>query len=544
MVAGLTATDVLLLKSALLTGQAAKSAYEAWRPTFDLETADYGRQRLLPLVHRNLVGLGIADPLMRRLRGIRHYYWARNQLRLQATAPVLKALKAAAIPTMALKGAALLATCLDDSSLRPMDDIDILIPPDRVAAAVDILVAHGFHPIGVPHWAIATTVIQRMPGFTFDNGSGEHIDLHWRMLNRDQRIAADQTFWTNARPARLAGVDLVAPSFDHQIFHVIVHASEWNPVSPIRWATDVLTILRAAGDTVKWEELANEAIARDLAPPVRDALNLLARELKVDVPDTALRTLQRGSRRLLDLEFSSRKIPPQEQSKRRRRFVAMCDLRRSRGELLRRSFVRSLWPFVTDQIKARGLARQLPLLLFWMLGRPHRLRRILHIDRWARSINPESLPSLGENIDFEEDNAGNRAFIDGWSIPELTGRWTEGSEARLAWRLPSGFKSSILCTIDAKMFAAQNVPAAIVEVWVNDRLLQVWGGPGDNTATCRDFIIPATDLADRQSLVMTFAVRGANSPYRAGVSHDVRELGMHLRRVRIVPCSIAPSSSA
>jgi hypothetical protein len=537
----LTKIDVLLLKAALLDGKLAHAAYEAWRPTFDIETADYGHQRLLPLLHRNLTRLGITDPLLARLRGIRHYHWARNQLRLQAALPVVKGLHAAAIPVMTLKGAALLASCLDDFSLRPMDDVDLMVPLEHVVSAVEILTSHGFHPIGVPPWAISNTLVRRVPGFEFVNRNSEqHIDLHWHMLHRDQRENADASFWRSARPGRLADVDILTPSYSSQLLHSIAHAAEWNPVTPLRWVADSLTILMAARGEFNWEELERETIVRHLTPPMRDALHLLKREFEIAVPVDILRALNQESRQLERIEFAGRRVPPHRRSRACRLFLALCDLRRRRNDLMQKPLARSLKPFLAEELKASGIKHQAAALLFRGLGRPQWLRRIFRIDRWARRISSDSLPPLGTPIDFEACPAGRAAFIDGWSFPELTGRWTEGDEARLAWTLPPGQLGEFECEIEAVLFAPPIRRTPKVEIWANDHLVQRWCHA--SVSSCK-FMIPASVLLGQTTLVLTFAVRGAISPHRVGLSDDLRNLGLHLRCVCIRPITEGSEAS-
>jgi hypothetical protein len=527
----LAETDILLLKAALLDGEAARLAYEAWRPGIEIETLDYGQQRVLPLLHRNLTRLGISDPLLHRFRGIRHYHWARNQMRLHAAAPVLTELRAGGIPIMALKGAALLLSCLDDSSLRPMEDFDLMVPLDRVTQAIDILVSLGFHPLGCPDWAIGECLSQRYPGFPFLNQAKQNLDLHWHMLHRDQRRNADVAFWRNARPARLAGVEVLIPSFPHQMLQVIVHAAEWNPVAPLRWVADALMILNACREQFDWDELAHEADMRQLAPPVHAALCTLTRELGIVVPTEILSALQRSSGKLDRLEFAKRRIAPGKRSRATRTFLAICDFRRTREDLLGRPFRDSLEPFVADQLHADGVARQAVVLLFYSLGRQRLLRRPLRIDRWARRIsNP--LPSLAEAIDFDVAPGSHTAFIDGWSAPELTGRWTERREARLAWRLPPNWTGDLDCEIEALLFTPPAWRRPRVEIWANDYLVQVWkssntGGRPER----RSFTIPAAAHFGRTELVLTFAVRSASSPYQFGLSDDIRALGIHLRHL-------------
>src|SRR5262249_17627680 len=65
----IASSHLFLLKAALLEGNAALAGYREWRPTLDLATITYGQQRLFPLLQRNLMRLGIEDPLIDRFRG-------------------------------------------------------------------------------------------------------------------------------------------------------------------------------------------------------------------------------------------------------------------------------------------------------------------------------------------------------------------------------------------------------------------------------------------------------------------------------------------
>src|SRR5262249_51154231 len=134
-------SHICLLRAALLDGDAAVRAYRVWRSTVDLATISSGEQRLLPLVHRNVTRLGVADPLFERFRGVRRFYWVRNLRAITLARSLFEELDRSAIPFIVLKGAALVAAYLDDCSLRPMDDIDILVRDQHVADAVAILTA-------------------------------------------------------------------------------------------------------------------------------------------------------------------------------------------------------------------------------------------------------------------------------------------------------------------------------------------------------------------------------------------------------------------
>ncbi|MCA1552816.1 MAG: nucleotidyltransferase family protein, partial [Chloroflexi bacterium] len=91
----------------MLHDEPAREAWREYRTALDLDHIDHGSQRLLPLLYRNLLALGIDDPLLTRIKGVYRYHWLRNQLQLQFLATLLRALDESGVPVLVLKGAAL-----------------------------------------------------------------------------------------------------------------------------------------------------------------------------------------------------------------------------------------------------------------------------------------------------------------------------------------------------------------------------------------------------------------------------------------------------
>ena len=194
---------VQLLKAALLDGDAAIVAYREWRQKLDFLSLSYGQQRLLPLLQRNLTRLGVSDPLMNRFRGIRRYFWAQNLKAMTFATPVFAALDQADVPFIVLKGAALVACYFQDRSLRPMTDVDVLVPEERLADAVAVLEGANLFP----EYTSANQLehyVRRRPGWQFVGPNG-NMDLHWKALHLDLRSHADDSFWQARRRASLDG---------------------------------------------------------------------------------------------------------------------------------------------------------------------------------------------------------------------------------------------------------------------------------------------------------------------------------------------------
>ena len=289
-------SNICLLRAALLDGDAAVRAYRVWRSTLDLATISYGEQRLLPLVHRNITRLGVTDPLIERFRGIRRYYWVRNYRSIALVRSLFEELDRSAIPFVVLKGAALVAAYLDDPSLRPMDDIDILVQDEHVPAAVSILTAMGLTPPGMDARLVHDRRVRStIPGWPFQ-GANQDIDLHWRALHLDRRPHADDRFWQSTQEASLDGMAVRILDPAHQLLHIFAHAAQdFGGAAVQQWPADAALVIRGARD-LSWERLIGEAGARRISAITANGLAFLACEIDLPVPDAVMTELRAAVR--------------------------------------------------------------------------------------------------------------------------------------------------------------------------------------------------------------------------------------------------------
>src|ERR1700683_4642008 len=130
-----TPSQLLLLRAALLECPEAVEAAEEWfasgrdaaEPGFSW--LEQGSRRLLPLVYRN-VKEALPPELRETLRRVSLQYWADNQKLFRRLEERLTWFHANGIPTVVLKGAALSVLHYRDKGIRPMSDVDILVPED------------------------------------------------------------------------------------------------------------------------------------------------------------------------------------------------------------------------------------------------------------------------------------------------------------------------------------------------------------------------------------------------------------------------------
>src|SRR5215813_6306532 len=139
-----TANQELILRAALLKGDAALEAWTAWKRVSDIDVLDFGSHRMIPQLYRNLVELGVEDPLLDRFKGVYRYYLYKNEKLLHSTAQVLQAFHDAGIETILLKGSALVPLYYRESALRPMQDADILVRVEQARPAMALLRKMGW----------------------------------------------------------------------------------------------------------------------------------------------------------------------------------------------------------------------------------------------------------------------------------------------------------------------------------------------------------------------------------------------------------------
>lgn len=523
--------DRLLLRAALLEGTAARAAWDELSPDFDLDPLDHGRTRILPLLHQSLLRLGIDDERLPRLRGVRHYAWARNQVRLRTLMPLVRRLRVAGIETLLLKGAALLAAFLPDFSLRPMDDIDLLVRPGDVQRVLPLLATSGYQPVNVKPWSIVPLAMQDGPGYPFVNDSGDELDLHWHALHYDRRPAADAALWAGARTARLFGTPALVPCPADLLLQVCAHAAGWSQTHGLRWVADALVILRGAGPAFDWSRLESEALAHRVAPPLHAALTILRQDLDQPVPDAVLAALRRRVTRLGRQEMRLRGLAPGDLGRWQRGFLGLCAFQRSRDYLMHRPLLRALPSYLRARNPADTRGGVALRLGFNVLGRPAWLRHLLPLDR-LRSVPPAEVPPLGTTIGPAAPPAARAIFRDGWSYYEPAGRWTLGPEAQLAWRLPRR-TGDVTISIEGHRFAPPGQAPRPIEFWIGRRRLARWPAstPPQADRTLR-FKVPARLLQDRRLLILSIVVRRPIAPIDFGYNDDPRPLGLFLRRAK------------
>jgi len=272
---------------ALLPEPDARAAWRALAPDLDGLREDPAARRLWPAlaaaVSRHGIDAAAAAPW---LAAARRAAAERNRTLFAAGGRLLGALREAGIDTLVLKGGALALTRYEAPDLRPMADLDVLVPTARARAALDALGAAGWAP-RVP---VSDAFIRMQHAANLRTRGGEaKCDLHWHAYWECCHPGADDPLWAASRPLDFEGVATRVLGPADQLLHVCVNGSRRARRPTITWVADAVLVLRA-GD-VDWPRLVAEARERRVVLRARAMLGYLRARLDAPVPGPVLEEL-------------------------------------------------------------------------------------------------------------------------------------------------------------------------------------------------------------------------------------------------------------
>ena len=280
----------LLLKSALMEGEMALSAFYEWKKLVNFEEdIEYASFRMLPLLYMNLSRQDVQDELMPRLKGIYRKSWSKNQLLFYKTGKVLKFLQDQGIKTLVMKGIPLSVIIYKNFAVRPMADMDILIPYVEARKTVELLQNAGWI-LRNPHYLEFNLKYGRSATFADDENT--ELDLHWHPIFEAHGDISENDFWDMAIPFEVAGVKTLSFCATDIFFQTIVHGLRYNPEPPIRWIADGLALLRDQEHPLDWERLINYTRKFRVSLYMKDALNYLVRTFDAPAPASKLKEIE------------------------------------------------------------------------------------------------------------------------------------------------------------------------------------------------------------------------------------------------------------
>lgn len=225
----------------------------------------------------------------------RSYYTttAYNALLADELKQILAALTTAGIPVLLLKGAVLAPTLYQDPGLRPMTDLDLMVPRESMEHALSAVGQLGYRRVLVEHQAQITRLVDA--NLILRGGPGESVslELHWNLVGGegDLRTAPASWFWTNSElfpPDNR--VRMLSPSA-HLLFLAAHLVLRHEGGSRLIWLYDLHSICRQWADALDWNLILDRAFAFGWAGALRFALDELTDLFNTALPLNVLEVL-------------------------------------------------------------------------------------------------------------------------------------------------------------------------------------------------------------------------------------------------------------
>lgn len=206
---------------------------------------------------------------------------------------VLTVLRGAGIPVIVLKGAHLAEAVYGDVAVRPMCDIDLMVRRADLSVAQKTLLGLGGvseHAADI-EWCCRTSA--HLPAVVVH---GLAFELHWTIVAPVGPVSVDVAgLWDRARPASIAGADVLALSPEDLLLHLCLSASYRNSLTGgLRPFSDIVeAIVRYRGE-MDWVQVAARAHEWGGARYVGLTLQLARNMSGAEVPGDTLERLVPG----------------------------------------------------------------------------------------------------------------------------------------------------------------------------------------------------------------------------------------------------------
>lgn len=215
---------------------------------------------------------------------------AQNTLRLRELSAVLTELTQAGISVILLKGAALIEPAYGNIALRPMTDLDLLVPKQDVSQAITVLEGYGYRQESreiAPGAALDyenEILLHKLEQTDF------YLELHWSLFNSpfyQDRLPIDR-LWESAAQVWIQDTPALCLSPEWMLIHLCGHLALHHYGTGLIWWNDVAELINHYTSMLDWAELIQLAIASSLVLPLKKIIPAVERNWRAKVPHEVL----------------------------------------------------------------------------------------------------------------------------------------------------------------------------------------------------------------------------------------------------------------
>ena len=209
---------------------------------------------------------------------------------------ILAALYKENIPVILLKGAALVETVYQDPGVRPMTDLDLLVPAQSAESAQEIVKGLGYAQGGNPEDYEDTEKNHRHLPLLVGLGKPTVVEVHRHVVRLDSPLHFDiGGFWERAEEIELAGTRAMILCPEDQIIHLALNFlldRRFSSATSLGQLTDISEVVAQNRDRFRWQLLLDTLDAYELRSAVGCTLVLARDLLNTPVPESVVAELR------------------------------------------------------------------------------------------------------------------------------------------------------------------------------------------------------------------------------------------------------------
>jgi hypothetical protein len=220
---------------------------------------------------------------------------AQNLRTLAALEDIVAALEGRAITLLLLKGAGLLMEVYDHPGLRPMNDLDVLVLPEQLRAALDCLQDLGYEPLHAEQFPDAYVALTHHVEMAREIPFRQVVELHHYWLDVPASLGSAlsmQAVFARAEPIPVGKSLALRLEVHDQLLHLAAHlASQDSITERLIWCCDLDRLICRQAGLLDWDLVLRRAVAYHMVLPLQRILPVLATRFATPVPVDVLAQL-------------------------------------------------------------------------------------------------------------------------------------------------------------------------------------------------------------------------------------------------------------
>lgn len=280
-----------LLRAAMFNDDAvAAASWREFEAAADFDHLTAGEMRLLALASRRLAKLAPDSPMRARIGGIERASWSQSQMVIGEAGRGVRALAAASIDMLIIKGAGRLASGDPAARGRVVNDVDIVVRPEELKRAFDLLTGEGWLPTGSGTVIYHGSQLAEATGINLVRGRFGNIDLHRTPFHPPyDSLLDDAEIWHRSREGVIAHATVRVPSTTDAVALALAHGA-LDAHKSSDWLADIAAAIDRGVD---WDVLQAIVDRRRLHAGAAIGLGYVRERLHRAVPDALLDNMER-----------------------------------------------------------------------------------------------------------------------------------------------------------------------------------------------------------------------------------------------------------